>query len=135
MGSYQRGGHRVWDSKYHLVWLTKYRCEMPGGDVGDQCRELIRETVRAHEMMAHAGSVNRNYIHLLVSVTPNLTTALTSREPAAWQTDPALSCNLKPPAFSRWSIHSDLHQFPPVTLEHTKRVFRSACLQLWIIVR
>ncbi|MFV0293328.1 MAG: IS200/IS605 family transposase [Paracoccus sp. (in: a-proteobacteria)] len=72
MGSYQRGGHTVWDYKYHLVWLTKYRCAMLGGNVGNWCLELIRETARAHEMMIHAGSVNRDHIHLLVSAPPNL---------------------------------------------------------------
>ena len=25
MESYKRGSHTVWDCKYHLVWVTKYR--------------------------------------------------------------------------------------------------------------
>ena len=72
MESYKRGGHTVWDCKYHLVWITKYRYQVLGGDVGQRCRELIRETARAHEMVIHAGSVNRDHVHLLVSVPPSL---------------------------------------------------------------
>ena len=34
---------------HHLVWVTKYRHAVPGGDIGQRCRELLRETARAHE--------------------------------------------------------------------------------------
>jgi hypothetical protein len=43
MESYKRGSHTVWDCKYHLVWVTKYRYAVLGGDVGQRCRELLRE--------------------------------------------------------------------------------------------
>ena len=59
MESYNRGSHTVWDCKYHLVWVTKYRHAVLGGDVGQRCRELLRETARAHEMVVHPGSINR----------------------------------------------------------------------------
>ncbi len=62
----------VWDCKYHLVWMTKHRYPVPGGDVGHRCRELIRETSGGHEMVIHAGSINRDHVHLLLSVSPNL---------------------------------------------------------------
>ena len=51
MEDYKKGAHTVWDCKYHLVWVTKYRYRVLGGDVGQRCRELIRETARAHEMV------------------------------------------------------------------------------------
>jgi putative transposase len=63
MESYKRGGHTVWDCKYHLVRVTKYRYGVLGGDVGARCRELLRETARAHEMVIHAGGVNRDHVH------------------------------------------------------------------------
>ena len=47
MESYKRGSHTVWDCKYHLVWVTKHRYAVLGGDVGQRCRELLRETARA----------------------------------------------------------------------------------------
>src|SRR6195256_882956 len=55
-----------------LVWITKYRSPVLGGDVGIRCRELLRETARAHEMVIHAGSVNRDHVHLLASIPPSL---------------------------------------------------------------
>ncbi len=72
MESCKRGGRTVWGCKYHLVWITKYRYQVPGGDVGQRCRELVRETARAHEMVIHAGSVNRDHTHLLLSIPPTL---------------------------------------------------------------
>ncbi|HEY2231537.1 MAG TPA: transposase, partial [Xanthobacteraceae bacterium] len=41
-------------------------------DVGLRCRELLRETAIAHEMVVHAGSVNRDHVHMLVSIPPSL---------------------------------------------------------------
>ena len=55
-----------------LVWVTKYRHAVLGGDVGLRCRELLRETAIAHEMVIHAGSVNRDHVHILVSIPPSL---------------------------------------------------------------
>src|SRR5271166_2965085 len=72
MEAYKRGSHTVWDSKYHLVWVTKYRYPVLGGDVGIRCRELLRETASAHEMVIHAGSVNRDHVHMLLSIPPSL---------------------------------------------------------------
>ena len=72
MESYKRGSHTVWDCKYHIVWTTKYRYQVLGGDVGLRCRELIRETAHAHDMVIHAGNVNRDHVHLLISIPPRL---------------------------------------------------------------
>jgi putative transposase len=72
MEAYKRGSHTVWDRKYHLVWITKYRYPVLAGDVGIRGRELLRETARAHEMVIHAGSVNRDHVHLMVSIPPSL---------------------------------------------------------------
>ena len=72
MEAYKRGSHTVWDCEYHLVWVTKYRHSVLGGDVGLRCRELLRETAIAHEMVIHAGSVNRDHVHILVSIPPSL---------------------------------------------------------------
>src|ERR1700757_4276389 len=55
MEGYERGSHTVWDCKYNVVWVTKYRHPVLGGDVGQRCRELLRETARAHEMTIHGG--------------------------------------------------------------------------------
>ena len=72
MESYKSGSHTVWDCKYHLVWTTKYRYQVLGGDVGQRCRELLREIARSKEMVIYAGSINRDHVHMLIGIPPNL---------------------------------------------------------------
>ncbi|MDZ7769918.1 MAG: IS200/IS605 family transposase [Woeseiaceae bacterium] len=71
MQDYKRSSHSVWDCKYHLVWTTKYRYQILGGDVGQRCRELLREIERSKEMVIYAGSINR-HVHMLIGIPPNL---------------------------------------------------------------
>jgi putative transposase len=72
MKDYKRGSHTLWDCKYHLVWVTKYRCAVLVGDVGLRCRELLREIARSQGMEIYAGSINRDPVHLLIGVAPQL---------------------------------------------------------------
>ena len=72
MENYKRGGHTIWDCKYHIVWVTKYRYPVLGGDVGYRCRELLREIARSKEMTIYVGSINRDYVHLLIGIPPQL---------------------------------------------------------------
>ncbi len=68
----KKGSHTVWDCKYHLGWTTKYRSEVLGGDVGHRCRALLREIARSKKMTIYAGSINRDHVHMLIGIPPNL---------------------------------------------------------------
>src|SRR4249919_668902 len=99
MEAYKRGSHTVWDCKYHVVWVTKYRYPVLGGDVGVRCRELLRETARAHEMVVHAGSINRDHVQMLVSIPPSLSVLR-----AAWRNLYPVAAAVTAPTFaSIWS--------------------------------
>ena len=43
-----------------------------GGEVGHRCRELLREIAISKEMMIYAGSINRDHVHMLISIPPQL---------------------------------------------------------------
>ena len=72
MQAYKRGSHTVWDCKYHLVWTTKYRYQVLGDEVGRRCRELLREIAMSKEMIIYAGSINRDHVHMLIGIPPQL---------------------------------------------------------------
>ena len=72
MKDYKSSSHAVWDCKYHLVWITKYRYPVLVGDVGLRARELLREITRSLEMTIYAGAINRDHVHMLVSIPPNV---------------------------------------------------------------
>ena len=62
----------MWDCKYHLVWITKYRYPILTGEIGERCRELLREIARSKEMIIYAGAINREHIHMLIGIPPYL---------------------------------------------------------------
>ena len=72
MKDYKRGSHTVWDCKYHLVWTTKYRYQVLEDDMDRRCREFLREIAISKEMMIYAGSINRDHVHMLISIPPQL---------------------------------------------------------------
>ena len=62
----------MWDCKYHLVWVTKYRYPILAGNVGLRYLELLQEIARSKEMMNYAVSINRDHLHMLIGIPPNL---------------------------------------------------------------
>ena len=72
MENYKRTSHTVYDCKYHVVWISKYRYAVLVGDVGLRVRELLREIAKSSGMQIHAGAVNRDHVHLLITIPPNL---------------------------------------------------------------
>lgn len=66
------GSHTVWDCKYHLVWTTTYRYPVVEGEVGQLCRELLREIAHSLERVMYAGSINRGHVHMLIETFSNV---------------------------------------------------------------
>lgn len=70
--SYRTTSHSVYDLKYHLVWITKYRKPILRGEIGKRVRELIRQTCAEMDVQIISGHVAADHIHLLVSVPPKI---------------------------------------------------------------
>ena len=75
MSEYHHSGHAVWDIKYHLVWITKYRYKVLRGEVAERARDLLREICAAREVRIVRGAVSPDHIHMLVVVPPQLAPA------------------------------------------------------------
>ena len=75
MKDYKSGSHAVWDCKYHLVWITKYRYPVLMEEVGERARELLRDISRSLELTIYAGAINRDHVHMLVGIPPHLSVA------------------------------------------------------------
>lgn len=67
MPDYRRGAHTVFDLKYHVVWVTKYRYQVLHGEIAVRARDLIRQICQAREIVILKGHVSRDHMHLLVS--------------------------------------------------------------------
>jgi len=75
MAEYRTSGHAIWDIKYHLVWITKYRYKVLRGEVAERTRELIRQICQAREVTIVRGAVSPDHVHMLVSAPPQLAPA------------------------------------------------------------
>jgi putative transposase len=69
--SYRKTAHSVYDLKYHLVWVTKYRKPVLKGEIAARLRDLIRQTCAPLEVYIISGHVSVDHVHLLVSVPPH----------------------------------------------------------------
>jgi len=69
--SYRKTAHSVYDLKYHLVWITKYRDPVLRGEVALRLRELVRQTCATMDVYILSGHVAAEHVHLLVSVPPH----------------------------------------------------------------
>ena len=69
---YNKGSHSVYDIEYHLIWVTKYRYKVLGGNISKRLRELIRQGCEARNITIVQGSIGKDHVHLLISCPPSL---------------------------------------------------------------
>ncbi len=72
MPDYRRGAHTVYDLKYHIVWVTKYRYKVLQGAIAVATRDLIRQVCQSREIAIVKGHVSRDHVHLMVSAPPRM---------------------------------------------------------------
>ena len=75
MPEYREGAHTVYDIKYHLVWVTKYRYKVLRGELAERARDLIRQICMAREITIVSGHVSADHVHLFVSAPPKMSPA------------------------------------------------------------
>ena len=75
MTEYRRSARAVWDIKYHLVWITKYRYKILRGEVAERARDLLRQICAAREVSILRGAVSPDHIHMLVVAPPQMAPA------------------------------------------------------------
>ena len=69
---YKTSGHAIFDIQYHIVWCTKYRYPVLRGEIGNRCRDLLRQIAMAREVTIIRGSLAPDHIHMLVASSPSI---------------------------------------------------------------
>ena len=69
---YNKSSHAVYDIKYHIIWVTKYRYKILGGEISKRLRELVRQGCEARNIIIVQGSIGRDHVHMLLSCPPSL---------------------------------------------------------------
>jgi len=69
---YSKSSHAVFDIKYHIIWVTKYRRKVLRGTISRRLRELIRQGCQARNIVILQGNISKDHVHILVSCPPSL---------------------------------------------------------------
>ena len=75
MKDFNRLAHAVWECKYHVVWCPKYRFRILKGDLARTVRDIIRQLCEWRNVKIVAGNVQKDHIHLLLSIPPKYSVA------------------------------------------------------------
>ena len=70
MTGYKRTSHTVYDNKFHIIWITKYRKKVLREDIGFRLREIIRQICSTDKIDILKGAVGPDHVHLLLQVPP-----------------------------------------------------------------
>ena len=75
MAEYRHSAHAVYDLKYHLIWVTKYRYKVLRGRVAERARDLMRQICESRDVVIIKGAISQDHVHMLVSAPPQLSVA------------------------------------------------------------
>jgi putative transposase len=66
----KRTKHAVYDLKYHLVWIPKYRKNVMGGEVSEYLKEIFQRIAEEYEFKIDTMEVVEDHVHIFVEVPP-----------------------------------------------------------------
>ena len=72
MTIYSKGGHTVFHSRYHIVWITKYRYKVLTRDVKLRARQIIRQVCDNLGVKIIKGVLSSNHVHMFVEIPPKI---------------------------------------------------------------
>jgi len=67
--------HTVWECKYHVVWIPKYRKKAIYGELRRELGEVFRELARQKESRIEEGHLLPDHMHVLMSIPPKYSVA------------------------------------------------------------
>jgi putative transposase len=74
---WQSQAHVKWECKYHVVFLPKYRRRVLYGRLRREVGRILRELCRQKEVELLEGRARPDHVHLLLSVPPRYSIAMT----------------------------------------------------------
>jgi len=70
MDGTQSLSHTVWECKYHVVWIPKYRRKSLYEQLSKHLGQVFRELARQKESMIEEGHLMTDHVHMLISIPP-----------------------------------------------------------------
>ena len=66
----RRGSYGVYDTRYHLVWVPKYRKWVLQGAIRERVRGVLCEITEHHGFEMEELEVDKDHVHLFLSFPP-----------------------------------------------------------------
>ena len=70
MDDYKSLSHSVWDCKYHVVFIPKYRRKVIYGELRRELGKVFRTLARQKECEVEEGHLMPDHVHMLISIPP-----------------------------------------------------------------
>ena len=75
MSSVKRTKHAVYDTKYHLVWIPKYRKSILNKEIAKYLKQIFKEIAEQFEFEIDTMEVMKDHVHLFLSAPPRYSPA------------------------------------------------------------
>ena len=67
--------HSVWECKYHVVWIPKYRRKVLYKELRQYLGEIFHDLARQRESKIEEGHLMQDHVHILISIPPKYSVA------------------------------------------------------------
>ena len=71
----KRTQHAVYDLKYHLVWVPKYRKKILDGEVTEYLKEVFEKIAQEYEFEIDTIGIMEDHVHIFVGAPPRYSPA------------------------------------------------------------
>jgi len=71
----RRTKHAVYDIKYHLVWIPKYRKNILSREVAEYLKEVFQHIAEEYELVIDTMGVMEDHVHIFLEVPPRYSPA------------------------------------------------------------
>ena len=71
----RRSKHAVYELKYHLVWVPKYRAHILGGEVTQYLKEVFTQIAEEYEFHIDTMEVMEDHVHVFIEAPPSYSPA------------------------------------------------------------
>ena len=75
MADYRSLSHTLWDCKYHLVWIPKYRKKKLFSELRKYLGDVFHELASQKESKIEEGHLMSDHVHILLSIPPKYSVA------------------------------------------------------------
>lgn len=72
MSKYSKGAHTVFHSRYHIVWVTKYRYKILTKEMRLRIRQITYQICDQLQVKIVKGVLSNNHVHMFAEILPKL---------------------------------------------------------------